>query len=299
MTKSFVLPATMLVVTAMCTCAKADDIYGNRVATPTRLFGRWEIVRIVEWSERYGMKDIPIESSNVLNLRFSHNTFEILENNNKTEARDFYVAPPRVEYIDTQPFFYETGSGDSVFRKVDAHLERIEVLVGERLLEFDALYFKVSSQDSLFPATFIPKKPQLTRHIYFKKIREDITDRILPKDNAEEIFPEEVSGRWVANSISLTLVDTQSLLGSEQSATFSTTLGSRRRAYEYVPTGASGAMFLPLDGKEDCFTRLKTTYSPENNTLKVELVPEVRRWLKDILPALSEKTTSFVFQRAQ
>ncbi len=34
------------------------------------------------------------------------------------------------------------------------------------------------------------------RMIYFRKLHADVTDRLLPIDDVEQVFPEDILGQW-------------------------------------------------------------------------------------------------------
>ncbi len=54
---------------------------------------------------------------------------------------------------------------------------------------------------------------------------------------------------------------------------------------------------LPLDGSDGLFVRLPISLPPRTNTLRIQLVPKVRRWLADVLPEQASDEALLVFQR--
>lgn len=283
-----------LLVLACGAFARADDIFGNRTATPTRLLGVWEATCVTESSSRYGFNSTPIESD-ALRLCFSKVDLEVVEQGHKSGTREFYVAPPTGESVPTQALYYAVNKGDGVFRQVPVSLTRVPVLMRDRLVEFDTLSMTLSTSDDLFSHAYVPERPQVTRMVYFRKVRTDLTERTLPIDEAEQLFPEEICGRWQAYSQN----DPLELMLDGKRLVFSSHRGARTRSYDYVPDGGRSTLFLPLDGDENLFVGLHAKHSADDRTLEIRLVPKVSRWLEEILPEAARGQPKLVFHLSE
>jgi len=278
--------------TSRCT---ADDIYGNRTATPTRLTGDWVIQSIVESSERYGVQSDSAKNES-LRLRFSKDRVEVHEAGQKATTWRYFVAPQRNAFFPSQSFYYEVDANAGVFSRLTVDLKRYAVLTHNQMVECDNLSVTLSSSDTLFSDTYVPPRSQTTRQIYFRKVRAEFNGRLLPQDTAEQVFPEDIFGQWTMASssgdgheLTLTL--------DERGLEFSAHGTSRQQAFDYVPGEHEGWLMLPLDGGNNLFVVLPVTLAAGNTTLQLQLVPKVRRWLADILPEKVNDTATLTFNR--
>jgi len=300
------LPAISMAV-AMCTIlsgpgdnatrAFSDDLFGNRTLAPERLAGKWILTSTSEYSERYGLKvNNVIEPTCALHFTESH--IRTVSKGAVISAREYFIASPGNVELPTQHLYYCVSDKERLFGRVPVTHERLSLVDtprNVRLVEYDILRIQPGPIDELIPPGCLTPNRDVAISCQFTKERGEASEPTLPSTPLIERYPEEIHGVWLDGSLKLTVSEQEIQFSREDSKIRLV----RRQKQEYIPGGAQGAMFLPLDGSQGYFLKLPVNLTPSKNTLTIGLERRAVRWLSEVLPADIQETAELKFHRVR
>lgn len=254
---------------------------------------------------------VPLAELQATRFRFRHDSFDVMRHNEVLTTRDYNIARPASIYVGMQQFFYSVDQDRQVFRLLPLGHKRVDESIEGTIHDSDITVLRVSTQDDLLELR--RNIPHAMHHLELRRVpgpnhrpKRSLRHPVLRVPRPEDDRPEEkqipdanIAGIWTADGLRLSLETVESPIYPQGIATFATGRGVLALPYIYAADGDSGAIFLPAGSQNEAiFVRMKIKISSDAETLQVELVPHVRRWLKKIMPVAGQGTVTLSLSKA-